>query len=110
MMTFALLAGGGENPGPPRAAGGGAGGWEASSEDARVGRFPASHFFVARDLFLPAFEPETVPADDADFLEPYDEVFGVVVNGQARAYPITMISYHHVVNDVIREAPIAVAY
>ena len=44
------------------------------------------------------------------WLRPDDEVFGVVVGDQARAYPITMIAYHHVVNDVIQGIPIAVTY
>ncbi len=80
-----------------------------ANED-RLGRFPRSQFHLEHDRFLPANEPETVPAARAWFLRPYDEVFGIVVAGQARAYPVTMISYHHVVNDVIRGIPVAVTY
>ena len=75
-----------------------------------IGRFPRSQFHFERDRFLPATDPRTVPASRAHWLEPDDEVFGVVVDGHARAYPIPMIAYHHVVNDVIRGIPIAVTY
>jgi hypothetical protein len=76
----------------------------------RLGRFPASQFFIEHDRFLPATDPGVLGASAAAFLRPTDEVFGVVVAGQARAYPITMIAYHHVVNDTIRGTPIAVTY
>lgn len=77
---------------------------------ARIGRFPASQFFLEHDLFLPATDPRVVPAAKAPHLLDEDEVFGVVVGGQARAYPVYMIAYHHVVNDVIRGIPVAVTY
>ncbi len=35
-------------------------------------------------------------------LDPDEKVLAVRVNGEARAYPIRDISYHHVVNDVVR--------
>ncbi len=78
--------------------------------EARLGRFPRSQFLIEHDRFLPATDPRTVPAGEAAWLRPDDEVFGVLVQGQARAYPIPMISYHHVVNDVVRGIPIAVTY
>ena len=75
-----------------------------------LGRLPRSQFYLEHDRFLPATDPRSVPAARAHWLQPEDEVFGVVVGGQARAYPIPMIAYHHVVNDVIRGIPIAVTY
>ncbi len=75
-----------------------------------LGRFPLSQFYLEHDRFLPATDPRTVPADEATWLRPDDEVFGVVLGGRARAYPVPMISYHHVVNDVIAGIPIAVTY
>jgi len=75
-----------------------------------LGRFPLSQFFLEHDRFLPATDPRTVPADQAIWLRDDDEVFGLVIRGQARAYPIPMIAYHHVVNDVIRGIPVAITY
>ncbi len=94
------------------------GGWGASGPpaptepeaEARLGRFPLSQFYLEHDRFLAATDPRVVSAEQADWLRADDEVFGVVLGGQARAYPVPMISYHHVVNDVVRGIPVAVTY
>lgn len=39
-----------------------------------------------------------------------DEVIGVAVNGQARAYPIRYLQWHDLINDVLGEVPIGVSY
>ena len=82
----------------------------AQEPESRFGRFPPDQFFIEHDRFLPATDPATLPAGMAEHLLPEDEVFGVVVKDRARAYPVTMISYHHVVNDVVAGIPIAVTY
>jgi len=76
----------------------------------RIGRFPASQFYMEHDRFLALTDPQTIPAAQATHLRDDDEVFGIVLGGQARAYPVFMIAYHHVVNDVIRGIPVAVTY
>jgi hypothetical protein len=88
----------------------GCGGDQGAAPPPPIGRFPADRFYVQKDLFIAADEPATVPAREAGFLKDDDEVFGIVVAGRARAYPTTMISYHHVVNDVIQGIPVAVTY
>lgn len=75
-----------------------------------LGRFPRSQFFIEHDRFLSATDPETVAADEAVHVHAANEVLGVVLKGHARAYPITMLSYHHVVNDRIGSQAIAVTY
>lgn len=80
------------------------------AETARIGPYPASQFLVERDRFHGATDPATRRAEEATYLRAEDEVFGVVVAGRARAYPVTMLSYHHVVNDVIRGIPVAITY
>jgi hypothetical protein len=82
----------------------------AEQPEPRFGRFAPDEFFIEHDRFLAATDPPTLPAAEAEFLLPGDEVFGVVVKRRARAYPVTMIAYHHVVNDVIAGIPIAVTY
>lgn len=69
-----------------------------------------SEFFIEHDRFLPATDPQVVSRAEAYFLKLDDEVFGVFEGGKARAYPITMLSYHHVVNDIVGGVPIAVTY
>jgi hypothetical protein len=34
----------------------------------------------------------------------------VSLNGDARAYPISQMAYHHVLNDTVAGVPIAVTY
>jgi len=83
---------------------------EPSAGAPTLGGLPRSQFFIEHDRFLAATDPQTVTASEATWLRGDDEVFGLVIGGQARAYPIPMISYHHVINDVIRGIPVAVTY
>ena len=76
----------------------------------RLGPHPRSQFYIERDLFLAADEPATVPAAEARFLKDDDEVLGFVIREKARAYAVTMLSYPHVVNDVVAGIPVAVTY
>jgi hypothetical protein len=44
-------------------------------------------------------DPDFAPAAAATFMRPDDYVLGVRINGEARAYPLWIIDYYHVVND-----------
>jgi Protein of unknown function (DUF3179) len=59
---------------------------------------------------IPAIdEPEFVPVAEATL--PEDEpVVGLVVNGDARAYPLRVLIWHEIVNDVVGGVPVAVTY
>jgi hypothetical protein len=46
--------------------------------------------------------PQTVAAADARFLKANDRVVGVALNGQARAYPISILTQHEIVNDKLQ--------
>lgn len=76
----------------------------------RFGPYPLSQFVIAHDAFLAGDDPKSVPAAEARFLRDDDEVFGIVVAERARAYAVGMLSYHHVVNDVMAGTPVAVTY
>jgi hypothetical protein len=43
-------------------------------------------------------------------LDPKEMVMAVNFGGDARAYPISQMAYHHVLNDVVAGVPIAVTY
>lgn len=59
---------------------------------------------------IPAIdEPAYLSADNAG-LEPSDEVFGVVVGGQALAYPQKIMYWHEVVNDEINGKKFSLTY
>lgn len=79
-------------------------------DEPRLGPYPRSQFYIEHDLFIAADDPRVVSAGEAGFLAPEDEVVGLIVGGTARAYAVTMLSYHHVVNDVIEGIPVAVTY
>ncbi|MBI1367895.1 MAG: DUF3179 domain-containing protein [Planctomycetes bacterium] len=44
------------------------------------------------------------------FVVSHDEVIGVTINGESRAYPIRYLRWHEIVNDTIGGAPVAVTY
>ena len=62
-----------------------------------------------RAFTLPLNNPDVVPAQEAEHMRADDIVVGVVVDGQARAYPWWILSNYHVVNDTIGRAPVYVA-
>lgn len=55
-------------------------------------------------------EPTFVPVDDAGYLRSKDRVLGIYINGVARAYPIRILNYHEIVNDVVAGVPLAIVY
>jgi hypothetical protein len=56
-------------------------------------------------------EPLFISANEAqEELDPEERVIGVVINGDARAYPLPILSRHEIVNDVIGEEPVAVTW
>ncbi len=60
---------------------------------------------------IPALvNPRTMPAAQARWLEERDAVFGVSVNGEARAYPLRIMDWHEMANDVVGGVPLALAY
>lgn len=55
-------------------------------------------------------DPKTIDADEADFLDPEEPVFGVYVNGSARAYPQRILDWHEMANDIVGDVPVALTY
>ena len=50
------------------------------------------------------------PEQAADWINDSDEVIGIEINGDARAYPIRIIAWHEMVNDTIGGVPVSLAY
>lgn len=61
-------------------------------------------------MFRPLPSAQSVPAAEAGFVAETDMVLGVKINGEAVAYPVRQIAYHHVVQDVVGGQPIVVTY
>ena len=55
-------------------------------------------------------DPVVVLADDATWLQDDTLVLGAVRNGDARAYPVFMMTYHHIANDTLGGLPYLVTY
>jgi hypothetical protein len=60
-------------------------------------------------MFHPMDRPRFAAAADTK-LDGDEKVIAVALGGAARAYPIRIISYHHIVNDVVGAVPIVATY
>ena len=65
---------------------------------------------VRRDGIPPLENPKVIPASEAAYLEPDDPVFGVVVNGEARAYPWRIMAWHELSNDIVGGKHVSVVF
>jgi hypothetical protein len=70
----------------------------------------ATNFVMAADrMFLPPTVLSMEPAA-ANKVEAARLVVGVELNGEARAYPVEYIGYHHQVRDAVGGSPVLVSY
>lgn len=65
---------------------------------------------LGKDKTVPLDHPKLIAANDAHFLHPNERLVGVVVDGVAKAYPLRILNWHQVVNDVTSGKPVAVTY
>ena len=63
-----------------------------------------------RGGFVPLDNPVMIAAGEATYMQPDDRVLGVTVAGESRAYPINMMTYHHVAHDVIGGEPVLITF
>ncbi len=68
------------------------------------------HGGPGRDGIPSLDDPTFVAARKAKFLAPNDRVLGIEINGIRRAYPIRILNYHEIVNDLIGGEPIVITY
>jgi hypothetical protein len=55
-------------------------------------------------------DPAFVAVAEADGLAPDEPVMSLSVGGEARAYPVRILMWHEIVNDVVAGTPVAVTY
>ncbi len=60
--------------------------------------------FVALDV------PAVLDPEDAAYFSDDELVLGLVLNGEARAYPLRMTRYHHVINDTLDDRQVVITY
>lgn len=60
---------------------------------------------------IPALDnPPMIQAAAATYLTPWEPVFGLSINGDSRAYPLRILDWHEMVNDVVGGTPVSLAY
>jgi hypothetical protein len=65
---------------------------------------------IFEKMFAPLLATHTAPAVEATWVEEKDPVLAVAMNGEAAAYPVRQVAYHHIVQDVVGGVPVAVTY
>ena len=61
-------------------------------------------------MFNPLSNAAYAKVSEANFVNDNDMVLAVEINGEAVAYPVRQMAYHHVVNDVVGGKPITATY
>lgn len=65
---------------------------------------------VQQDGIPPLRGPEMIAANDADYLDDSNIVFGIEINGDARAYPKRILAWHEMFVDTVGGVDIAGVY
>lgn len=67
--------------------------------------------FLGFDGIPAILDPLFVSAGEAnEWMEPDEQVLGLTINGDTRAYSVRMLSRHEIVNDVVGGVPVAVTW
>lgn len=61
-------------------------------------------------MFAPLPDPGFARPAEAEWVAPAEPVLAVTVNGEAVAFPIRQVAYHHLVQDSIGGVPIVATY
>jgi len=62
------------------------------------------------DGIPPIDEPRFLNPGDVDFLEENEPVLSLDIDGDARAYPVQILTWHEIVNDTVGGIPVSVTY
>ena len=66
---------------------------------------------VPRDGIPPLDDPQFESIDDADkWLEDVQPVVALEINGEARAYPLAILTWHEIANDTLGGVPVSVTF
>ncbi len=65
---------------------------------------------IPRDAKTALVHPAYLAATQAFDIQPTEEVIGVVIDGDARAFPLATLNVHEIVDDVIGGQPVAVTW
>ncbi len=65
---------------------------------------------VRKDGIPALINPPAIPANEASYLRDTDSVFGLLLGGEARAYPLRIMDWHEMANDVVGGIPVSIPY
>ncbi len=63
-----------------------------------------------KDGIPPIDDPKFISVSEEKTLTPRDPVIGLDIDGDARAYPLRIMTWHEIVNDTVGGKPVAVTY
>ena len=68
-------------------------------------------FVIPRDR-IPAIDaPDFIaPSEASEWLQDVEPVVSLEINGDARAYPLQILTWHEIVNDVVGDVPVSVTF
>ena len=65
---------------------------------------------VVKDGIPALTNPKHITSEEATYITDEELVFGVEINGDARAYPLRILDWHEMFNDVVGGVPVSLAY
>ncbi len=65
---------------------------------------------LAPDVIPAIDNPQYLPVDDVDFVQPTEAVVVIDVNDDVRAYPIQIMVWHEIVNGEVGGVPVSITY
>ena len=65
---------------------------------------------VKVDGIPPLEHPSVIPAEQATYLGEKNIVFGIYINGEARAYPKRVLAWHEMTNDTVGDMDLTLVY
>lgn len=63
-----------------------------------------------RDTISPIDDPVFQPVEALTAMGPLEPVLSLIIDGDARAYPLRMLLWHEIVNDIVGGVPVLVSY
>ncbi len=64
----------------------------------------------AKDSISSIDEPQWIEGSECEYLQDEDEVLSVTIDGDTRAYPLRILVWHEIVNDMFGDQPVAITY
>jgi hypothetical protein len=85
-------------------------GWKTDFENASLDLNAVLSGGVPRDGIPPIDNPFFIGVSEVNDLQPQSPVISININGDARAYPLEVLTRHEIANDVVGDVPVAVTF